>query len=84
MRSSISFERASYKANRFLSAVSQIVLLVGECSASSAPSQAPPEVSLHSPWRARSTLGRLFANASTSHLSTSLASPVSPHPICES
>ncbi|KAJ6091127.1 hypothetical protein N7499_003278, partial [Penicillium canescens] len=44
---------------------------------------APPEVTLHSPWRRRSTLGRLFANASTSHLSSSLASPVSPHPSSE-
>lgn len=63
--------------------VSRIALLDAACSASSAPSQAPPGVTLHSPWRRRSTLGRLFANASTSHLSSSLASPVSPHPSSE-
>ncbi|KAJ9486755.1 hypothetical protein VN97_g6574 [Penicillium thymicola] len=63
--------------------VSRVALLDAACSASSAPSQAPPEVIFHSPWRRRSTLGRLFANVSTSHLSASLASPVSPHPSSE-
>jgi hypothetical protein len=47
------------------------------------PSQAPSKVTLHSPWRRRSPFGRLFANASISHLSSSSASPVSSHPIDE-
>ena len=42
-----------------------------------------PEVTLHSTWRRRFTLRRLPASASTSYLSSSSASPVSPHPIGE-
>ncbi|CAG8147954.1 unnamed protein product [Penicillium nalgiovense] len=37
--------------------VSPIALLDAACSASSAPSRSPPEVTLHSPWCRRSTLG---------------------------
>ena len=47
-----------------------------------APSDAPIEVTLHSPWRRRS-LSCLLPNASASQLSSSSASPVHPYPIDE-